>query len=164
MVPTLVLENVRVRNMLVDQQALIYVERDNIIYRKETNSEDIQIQHMGNYDFGGSIQIMRSAVHDCSFELGMINVPPVPTLRNEVLDHQFYSYQDNISSNYSEILTEVIPLIKKKEEIYIENSLFSNLNYGKATHSIRKRNQESLLQTSHNKGILLNIDQFDGPI
>lgn len=66
-IPRISLENVHVRNMLVDQQALIYVERDNIIYRDNGQNGKL-IQYMGNYEITGDITISKSAIYDCSFE------------------------------------------------------------------------------------------------
>ena len=41
--------------------------------------------------------------------------------------------------------------------------MFSNLNYGKGLKALRKKDQ-SVLQMARNKGILLNIDDFEGDI
>jgi len=42
----------------------------------------LQVQHIGNYDFGGSIYISGSAIYDCMFEHGMIYVPSIAQFKN----------------------------------------------------------------------------------
>ena len=81
-IPTIYFDNVQFKNFFVDNQALIYVERDNIIHHSVENPNNPQEQlnhfeHIGNYEMTADIYFSNSMVYDCSFELGMIFVPKI---------------------------------------------------------------------------------------
>jgi len=52
---------------------------------------------------------------------------------------------------------------KTRNKIILEDSLFSNLNYGEGIHGLRKKD-DSLLNVRRDKGIILNVDGFEGDI
>lgn len=57
---------------------------------------------MGNYEYSANIVISKSAVYDCSFELGMIYVPPVIRFNGDDLDNNLYSYHENMAEDAKE--------------------------------------------------------------
>lgn len=83
-VPTLALDNVDVRHFLYDQQALIYVEKDNYIVKADTyNATTQHIQHYGDYTAGANVTIIGSHFMDCRFMRGLLYVPPMHTFPNK---------------------------------------------------------------------------------
>lgn len=94
----------------------------------------------------------------------MIYVPTILKQVNPGIDDHLYSYHDNFDADEKSAYDAVKQQLKSQERIFLEDSLFSNLNYGKVTNALRKKNMDQRLEQSYNKGILLNAEQFDGRI
>ena len=75
-IPTLKLNNVEVKNLLYDYEALVYVELDNLIVKpNQFNNKELLIIHFGDKEVKAAVMLTGCKVYDSSFSLGMIFVP-----------------------------------------------------------------------------------------
>jgi hypothetical protein len=100
-IPTLALDNVDVRNFLYDQQALIYVEKDNYIVTPDAyNASTQHIRHYGDYSAAANVTIVGSHFTDCRFMRGLLYIPPFHTFPNKGPDGTIFRSQDNQVAGY----------------------------------------------------------------
>lgn len=100
-IPTLALDNVDVRNFLYDQQALIYVEKDNYVVKPDAYNANTQhIRHYGDYTAAVNVTIIGSQFTDCRFMRGLLYVPPFHTFPNKGPDGTIFRSQDNQVAGY----------------------------------------------------------------
>ncbi len=78
-----------------------------------------------------NIQILNSQILDSSFGLGMLYIPSRNFNNpNNKLTDTVFRYHDNQGDDYIPIIEQLDKLNKEYSLIYLENSVFGNLNYG----------------------------------
>ena len=73
------------------------------------------MQHLGNYEVAADILISSSMIHDCSFELGMIYVPAIPTFQSSGDSDTYRSYLDSYTPADASELAALKAHLKSQE-------------------------------------------------
>lgn len=127
-IPSLVLKNVEITNLLHNYDSLIHVENDNLNVNQDDFGQKV-ILHYGNHEAQANITIIDSKIQDCSFARGMINLGVVPEFSDLKRTDVYYDVHGNEGAQRQHI-EEMKKKATIQKKIRLYNNRFSNLNYG----------------------------------
>lgn len=161
-IPSLKLENVKIRNLMNDQDSLVHIETDNLIIKNDTFGQRTVLQ-FGNYEAQGRVEIVNSQIVDCSFKKGMIHLPKKPAFKDLTGQDQVYDFHKNQKQAYQADIQAIQSMTEKQRLISITNSRLSNLRYGLPIYGLNKL-EETTNRVVDSQGSVLSLHDFKGSI